>query len=150
MVGSFRTFDDNDIDNIESVMRDILDYLMIKYTKEGFDGFPFYELDILRGYPVLVNHPTFTRAASNHLFIHFDNINENANPIFGAEDFAFYLQKVPGTYAVIGTKNPEKGIVEGNHSNSFDIDEDILIKGTRMLHLLTLDFLQNPGSYLKC
>lgn len=150
MVGSFRTFDDDDIDNIEFAMRGILDLLMGKYSKDAFDGYPYYELDILRGYPVLVNHPIFTRAASTHLSTHFPDVNGNAESIFGAEDFAYYLQKVPGTYAIIGTRNSEKGIVDGNHSNSFDIDEDVLIKGTRMLHLLTLDFLQNPGSYLEC
>jgi len=150
MVGSFRTFDDNDIDNVGSVMRDILDSLMAKYSKESFDVYPYYELDILRGYPVLVNHPIFTRAASSRLSSHFSDVNGDAESIFGAEDFAYYLQKVPGTYVIIGTRNPEKGIVEGNHSNSFDIDEDVLIKGTRMLYLLALEFLENPGSFLEC
>jgi amidohydrolase len=149
LVGSFRTFDDSDVDNIEFVMRKIMDFLMIKYSKEGFDEFPYYELDLLKGYPVLVNDPTFTHAAFSHLVTHFDNIDSEAKPIFGAEDFALYLQKVPGVDMVIGTKNPQKGIIDGNHSNRFDIDEDILIKGTRMLHLLTLDFLQDPGMYLK-
>ncbi|WP_406660637.1 M20 family metallopeptidase [Methanolobus sp. ZRKC3] len=149
MVGSFRTFDDGDISTIEAVMGEILDSLMLGYSKKCFDGLPSYELDILRGYPVLVNDPVFTRAVSDLLCNHFDDVDDEAKPIFGAEDFSFYLQKVPGTYAVLGTKNPAKGIVEGNHSNSFDVDEDILLKGTRMLFLLTIDFLEDPRRYLK-
>jgi metal-dependent amidase/aminoacylase/carboxypeptidase family protein len=52
-------------------------------------------------------------------------------------------------YAIIGTKNVEKGIVEMNHSSGFDIDEDVLLSGVELLYSLAIDFLKNPGEYLE-
>jgi metal-dependent amidase/aminoacylase/carboxypeptidase family protein len=122
--------------------------LMAKHAKEGFAGLPRYELDVEPGYPVLVNDAGFTRAAVRSLRAGHFGVNENAGRIFGAEDFAFYLQKVPGIFTILGTREPEKGIVEDNHSSSFDIDEDVLIIGVRMFYTLVTDFLRNPGDYI--
>ncbi|MDF1534845.1 MAG: M20/M25/M40 family metallo-hydrolase, partial [Methanosarcinaceae archaeon] len=112
-----------------------------------FNVAPSYDLDILHGYPVLVNNAVFTKAAHTLLNERYQDVDGNAKPIFGAEDFAFYLQKVPGIYLTLGTKNPDKDIVEGNHSSRFDIDEDILINGTEILKSIVLDFLEKPDNY---
>jgi amidohydrolase len=149
LVGSFRTFDDNDIDIIEQIMFDLLDSLMDSYSKEDIAGVPSYDLDVYRGYPVLFNDPVFTERACKLLKYKFENVNTHPEPIFGAEDFAYYLREVPGMYAIIGTRNAEKGIVEVNHSSSFDIDEDVLLSGVELLYSLATDFLKNPGEYLE-
>ena len=67
---------------------------------------------------------------------------------FAAEDFASYLQVVPGIFISLGTRNQKKGIVEINHSCAFDIDEEILLKGSEIFHTLSLDFLKQPEKYL--
>lgn len=149
LVGSFRTFDDDDIDTIEQIMTDLLDSLMHSYSKEGMEGVPSYDLNVYRGYPVLFNDPAFTERACKLLKTKFENVNPHAAPIFGAEDFAYYLQEVPGMYTIVGTRNVEKGIVEGNHSSSFDIDEDVLLSGVELLYSLATDFLKNSGEYLE-
>ncbi|WP_340820330.1 amidohydrolase [Methanolobus sp. WCC4] len=149
VVGSFRTFDDADTEIIEGTMRSILDSLMVSYSMEGIVGLPSYDLDILHGYPVLFNDPVFTEKASKLLKAKFTTVDSHAEAIFGAEDFAYYLQEVPGMYAVIGTRNVEKGIVEGNHSSSFDIDEDVLAMGVELLYSIAVDFLRDPGAYLE-
>lgn len=149
IVGSFRTFDDNDTEIIEKTMVSILDSLMVSNSMEGIEGLPSYDLDVLHGYPVLFNDPVFTETASNLLKNKFDTVNTHAEVIFGAEDFAYYLQEVPGMYAIIGTRNVEKGIVEINHSASFDIDEDVLVMGVELLYSIAVDFLANSGAYLE-
>ena len=53
-------------------------------------------------------------------------------PSMGGEDFAEYLQTVPGCYFYIGSMNKEKGIVYGWHNPKFDIDEDGLETGVRL------------------
>ncbi|MDN5309216.1 MAG: hypothetical protein PWP14_610 [Methanolobus sp.] len=148
MDGSFRTFDDNDSVQIESTMKSILDRLMSEHSKDAFSVLPEYELDVEPGYPVLMNDETFARAAIKVLKENDFNVNEAPDRIFGAEDFALYMQEVPGIFAILGTRNPEKGILEGNHSSSFDIDEDILITGVRAFHTIVMDFLKGPGEYL--
>ena len=48
------------------------------------------------------------------------------SPIMGAEDFSYYLEKVPGVFFFVNTMNREKGIIHPNHSPYFDIDEEKL------------------------
>ncbi|WP_297464998.1 amidohydrolase, partial [Thermococcus sp.] len=44
----------------------------------------------------------------------------------GAEDFAYYLQKVPGAFLALGIRNEEKGIIYPPHHPKFNVDEDVL------------------------
>lgn len=147
MIGSYRTFDSDDTETIDSMIKQTLDRLMISYATDDCNGEPAYNLDILHGYPVLMNDEAFTKTTHSLLNNKYPNVDGTADPIFGAEDFAFYLQKVPGIYLTLGTKNPKKGIIEGNHSSKFDIDEDILITGTEILKFIALDFLKGPDNY---
>ncbi len=147
IIGSFRTFDTGDTKTIDDMITQTLDRLMGLYTSVSCSDVPSYNLDILHGYPVLVNNAAFTKAVHSLLNERYQDVDGNAKPIFGAEDFAFYLQKVPGVYLTLGTKNPDKDIVEGNHSSKFDIDEDILITGTEILKSIALDFLEDPDNY---
>jgi len=146
--GSFRTFNEKDTETIDNVLEEILNSIMEEYTTEYFECVPSYELDISHGYPVLVNHPKFTAAAGNLLRGSFTHVEDNASPIFGSEDFAYYLRHVPGMFLFLGTRNLEKSIKDINHSSSFDIDEDVLIQGVQVLSSIALDFLKSPGDYI--
>ncbi|KAE8023403.1 hypothetical protein FH972_009098 [Carpinus fangiana] len=44
----------------------------------------------------------------------------------GSEDFAFYLDKVPGSFLFLGTKNEKIGAVYPPHSPYYIVDEDVL------------------------
>ncbi|MCP4482363.1 MAG: amidohydrolase [bacterium] len=55
----------------------------------------------------------------------------------GGEDFAEYLEYVPGCYIHLGTGNKDKGIIEEWHNPKFDIDEDALEVGVEFFcHLV--------------
>lgn len=152
ILGSFRTFDDRDTETIEQTIEKTLDALMETYRKDDTGcvaNLPTYDLDVIHGYPVLVNDSAFTEAVGITLAKTFPDVDCEAKPIFGSEDFAFYLEKVPGTYLLLGTLNPQKGIVEGNHSSRFDIDEAVLMTGTEILQTIVLDFLNHPEAYLR-
>ena len=152
ILGSYRTFDRETTDIIDRTIKECLDTVVEKYIKPGeeFSGFPDYNLDILHGYPVLVNDPVFTDAVHSKLQESFPELTvyPEIEKTFAAEDFASYLQKVPGIFISLGTRNPEKKIVEINHSCTFDIDEKILITGTEIFYTISLDFLKNPEKYL--
>ena len=152
ILGSYRTFDRETTDIIDRTIKECLDTVVEKYIKPGeeFSGFPDYNLDILHGYPVLVNDPVFTDAVYSKLQESFPELTiyPEIEKTFAAEDFASYLKKVPGIFISLGTRNPEKKIVEINHSCRFDIDEKILITGTEIFYTISLDFLKNPEKYL--
>jgi len=57
-------------------------------------------------------------------------------PSMGGEDFSFYQQKIKGVFLVLGICNNDKGIIHPHHHPNFDIDEDILWKGTAIYSLL--------------
>jgi amidohydrolase len=152
ILGSYRTFDSETTEVIDLTIKECLEKVEEKYVKPGeeFSGLPDYELDILHGYPVLVNDPFFTDAVNLKLQERFPEliIYPEIEKTFAAEDFASYLQVVPGVFISLGTRNQKKGIVEINHSCTFDIDEDILLKGTEIFYNVSLDFLKHPEKYL--
>ncbi|ERN00962.1 hypothetical protein AMTRI_Chr04g250390 [Amborella trichopoda] len=50
-------------------------------------------------------------------------------PMMGAEDFAFYSEKIPAAFYYIGVKNETIGSVHTGHSPFFMIDEEVLHVG---------------------
>ncbi|MEB3285522.1 MAG: amidohydrolase [Candidatus Sericytochromatia bacterium] len=64
-----------------------------------------------------------------------------ARPSMGGEDMSFFLQAVPGCYFFIGSANPSKGIDVPHHHPQFQIDEDAMATGTRVIVQAVLDYL---------
>lgn len=63
--------------------------------------------------------------------------------LMGSEDFAYLMEKVPGFYGFIGTRNEEKGIIYPNHNDKFTVDEDVLHRGAALYAQFAHDFLEN-------
>ena len=66
-----------------------------------------------------------------------ENRLELPNPSMGAEDFAFFLQKVPGAFIWLGVGED----VSGLHTPTFAFDEEILPLGSALLTALALESL---------
>ncbi|MDM5227409.1 amidohydrolase [Cytobacillus sp. NJ13] len=56
----------------------------------------------------------------------------NEKPTMGAEDFSFFLDKAPGSFALVGSGNPEKDTEWAHHHGKFNIDEDALSTGAEL------------------
>jgi hippurate hydrolase len=67
-----------------------------------------------------------------------------AEPVMGAEDFAFVLQKVPGAALWLGVKHPDWSEPKPVHTATFDIDESALPIGSSALAGVALDYLKRP------
>ncbi len=65
-----------------------------------------------------------------------------AERTMGAEDFAFYCMKAPSAFAVLGIKNESKGITYPHHHPKFNVDEDVLWKGTALHSLVAIALLR--------
>ncbi|UFJ39357.1 amidohydrolase [Brevibacillus humidisoli] len=99
------------------------------------------DMDYVRGYPAVINHEREARAAM-----------QEAEPVFGAqhvgimqpnmagEDFAYYLQKVPGAFCFVGAGLPE-GPVYPHHHPRFVIDERALPLATEWLCRMALRYV---------
>jgi amidohydrolase len=53
-------------------------------------------------------------------------------PTMGAEDFSFYLDEVPGSFALVGSGNLEKDTEWAHHHGRFNIDEEALETGAEL------------------
>ena len=106
-----------------------------------------YELDYYFGYPVTVNDPGITESVrqSAAKILGAENVRTAARASMGAEDFAYYLLAVPGTYIRIGVRNAVKGITHDIHHPQFDIDEDILASLPVIYAQAALDLLNAPA-----
>jgi amidohydrolase len=64
-----------------------------------------------------------------------------ADPQMGAEDFSYYQQQIPGFFYWLGVANKQKGITAGLHTADFDLDEQALDDGVKMMSNIVLDYL---------
>ena len=68
-----------------------------------------------------------------------ENILGSEPPSMGAEDFADYLQVIPGCMIGLGAK-PADGKITPLHTATFDVDETALLIGARLLTAVLLDW----------
>ncbi|QBE48772.1 M20 metallopeptidase family protein [Leucobacter triazinivorans] len=87
------------------------------------------EVTITHGYPVTVNHPDETDmvlATLNEL-VGPDRTTVMTEPKMGCEDFAYVLEKVPGTYIMLGAAIGDGDAASGeHHSSSVKFDDSVL------------------------
>lgn len=95
------------------------------------------------GYPPVVNHASGVariQAACEALAREETGAPRfvEAEPTMYGEDFAYYLQKVPGAFVFLGCANAEDGITEPCHSPRFRIDERAMALGPAILARIAL------------
>jgi amidohydrolase len=112
---------------------------IVNSISESFGGQG--DIDVSHEYCSLKNNDFvlkyIERNAEN--FIGKENIIKYKTPSMGGEDYAFFLNKIPGAFFKIGTKNEEKGIVDIAHNCNFNIDEDAMKVGIVMQALNVLN-----------
>jgi amidohydrolase len=94
------------------------------------------------GYPPLVNDAGSVELVRRVAAREFGAAAvRDVKPVMGGEDFAYYLQRVPGAFALLGIGD---GRPHPHHSARFDIDEGVLPLGVRLLAAVALEALA-PG-----
>lgn len=101
------------------------------------------EISVYLGLPVTYNDQNLTEQMIPTLerVVGKEGI-ETTNLVTAAEDFAFYAEKIPGLFVMLGTTPPGTEPIP-NHSPYFVVDESALIVGVRVLGNLAVDFLQS-------
>lgn len=124
MLGTVRTFD-MDVDQL------IMDTIeeVAEYTAKKF-GCTCKVTSNLKCFVVYNDYKLSERALESMAkIIGEDNIAPMQKKL-SSEDFSRYLQKKPGVFMRIGTRNIEKGITTLGHNSDFMIDEDVLEYGS--------------------
>ncbi|MCM3723702.1 M20 metallopeptidase family protein [Solibacillus isronensis] len=114
--GTVRTFNQEQQENVQTLLTHILNNVTVTYGAT-------YEMEYTRGYPQLVNTEKETKVVRDLL----DNINHlnvvEMPPIMASEDFAYYLQQVPGVYFYTGSATDAPTTQFPHHHPKFNIDE---------------------------
>lgn len=98
------------------------------------------DINILKGYPVLVNDADTTiRAKQSAAAYLIDKKVIDIPSRMGSEDFAYYTHQVPACFYRLGVGNKKKGITSGLHTATFNADEDALKESIGLMSWLALN-----------
>ena len=97
--------------------------------------------------PVLVNDPDLTEKMAPTLMRMAGEGNMHLAPLItGAEDFAFFAQKVPSMYFRVGVTPADRdtATAPSNHSDYFYVDEKAVPIALRAMTRVAVDYLAGP------
>ena len=117
--GTLRSFDDS----IFAFMRGRI-FEIAKAYEEKYGC--TIRIDLAEGYPPLVNKPEIFKLCVDAVTAAGIPFKERTEPSLGGEDFAYYLQEVPGAFLDLGT-----GFPQGLHTIDFQMDESTLATGVK-------------------
>jgi amidohydrolase len=135
MEGTVRTFNEEVRKKVEELIRETLTGVTAAYGAT-------FQMDYQHGTMVVYNNPKLTEESLPSIRRAVGDANVFEFPQrMGAEDFSFYQQVIPGLFLRLGSGNKAKGITAESHSPEFDIDEECLVTGVKVMSNLVLDFL---------
>jgi amidohydrolase len=104
------------------------------------------EIDYVQGVPPAVNEPGATevfRAAAEGVLGPTHVLDTPQS--MGAEDFAWFLERLPGVLGRLGVRRPGTHSAPDLHRGDFDVDERAIACGTRVLVATVLGSLGEHG-----
>jgi amidohydrolase len=143
MTGTMRTFNEQVREHSIALMRETLQNVTAAYGAT-------YELNIEDGNPVTYNEPSLVEETLPTIRRVVGDGNALAlKPFMPAEDFSHYQKIVPGFYYFLGVGNRAKGITAGWHTPDFDVDEESLVVGVKVMSNVLLDYLDHHAGEKK-
>ena len=132
LTGTVRTFDPSVQSLAEKRLKEI-----VAETCKTFGATAEFKYE--KGYPPLVNPERMTDFVLEvtRKILGKDKVQE-IDPVMGGEDFAYFLQKVPGAFLFFGMGD---GMEFPHHHPGFDLDEKALPQATLLMTSLALEFL---------
>jgi amidohydrolase len=101
-----------------------------------------YEIEFAANTPLTYNDPALVEATLPIMRKIAGEKNVlSPKPQMGAEDFSIYQKVIPGFFYFLGVGNTEKGVTAMIHTPEFDIDEDSLVVGVKVMSNVLLDYL---------
>ncbi len=102
------------------------------------------EMSIGARYPLLKNHSRANRLlVRNYQRLFGHGKVEETGRMLGGEDFACYLEKVPGAMFRLGVMNKKLKADKPWHSPQFIVDEQAIVYGVALLASAAIDLLTN-------
>ncbi|MHB8432365.1 MAG: M20 metallopeptidase family protein [Candidatus Tyrphobacter sp.] len=126
MTGTLRAHDPVVREQLEGRVRRIVEGVAAAYGTQA-------EVRVIYGYPPVVNDAELAGQFARYAREHADVDVRALPPTMGAEDFAYFAQRVPGVLVRLGVRNDALGAIHPAHGAQFLIDEGALQVGIRTL-----------------
>jgi amidohydrolase len=124
--GTVRTFHADTRDHIEKSITEYAESVAAIYGATA-------EVEYIRGTDAVDNDEESAKLVQQVAVESFGSeVIFNEKPTMGGEDFSAFLTKAPGSFALVGSGNPEKDTEWAHHHGNFDIDEDALVTGAEL------------------
>ncbi|QJC52394.1 amidohydrolase [Paenibacillus albicereus] len=125
--GTVRSFDLGVRDQIRARIQDMARSVCAAYGTEG-------RLDYREGYPPVINDEAeAARCLRTAAELFGEQAAGTSGLITAGEDFAYYLEKVPGCFVFVGAGNPQLGAAYPHHHPRFEIDESSMKQAALLL-----------------
>lgn len=138
--GTIRTLNEDVRKSVKEMMRQTLAGVTSAYGA-SFDIEHFENAAVTYNEPSLVEEslPTIKRIVGEAQII-------SPKPQMGAEDFSYFQRVIPGFFYFLGVGNKAKGITAMIHTPEFDVDEESLVIGVKVMSNLLLDYLDRHSA----
>lgn len=130
---------------LDSQVRQLLKERIHDLVRLQADSFKVQaRVDWRQGYAVLVNTPSETRFAAQVALELFgpNRVETDAAPLTGSEDFAFMLEKVPGSYILLGNGRVGTPGACMVHNPGYDFNDEIIEPGVRLWARIVSEYLK--------
>ena len=118
--------------NIRAIIENVANIFGCKVKLE-YDAFPN---------PVINEHKDLNILAHDAAVKLYGEESLTTMPkLTGSEDFAYFMDKVPGFFGFLGCANKEIGACYSNHNDKFKVDETVLHRGSALYAQFAVDFL---------
>ena len=136
--GTTRYIDESFRDIFPEKIRRVLDGVCNSYNGS-------YELNYQYGYPLLKNDPDMADLVKKCALTaqNVTSIDTVTQPALTSEDFAVFLEKIPGCYFWIGSQTNDSEVINLLHSPKFDLDEMAMLTAVEMYLLICNELLQS-------
>ncbi len=134
--GTVRTINEEVRSNIPEMMKSSIDGICKSMGAT-------YNFDYEFGQPELINDDAMVDIVVGEAkeIIGEENCIDLKDPVMGGEDFSEYLKIVPGAFFRLGTCNEAKETCISQHNSRFDVDDDALQYGMKIMGASALAFL---------
>ena len=134
--GTVRTINEEVRSNIPEMMKSSIDGICKSMGAT-------YNFNYEFGQPELINNDAMVDIVVGEAkeVIGEENCIDLKDPVMGGEDFSEYLKIIPGAFFRLGTCNEAKETCISQHNSRFDVDDDALQYGMKIMGASALTFL---------
>lgn len=140
MEGTMRTMNDSVRTRALELMRQTLAGVTAAYDAK-------FELTVDDSNPVTYNDPQLVEQTLPTMRRLLGDANVvSLKPFMPAEDFSYYQKVIPGFFYFLGVGNNSKGLMPAWHTSDFDVDEESLVVGVKVMANVLLDYLDRHAA----